>query len=245
MAKVFISYKYGDDQVWQGLDQKYWAEETNPETGLVTKETKATGRAYVNLLEEIIGKENILKGEKQDESLEGKSEPQIWEILKPRVHDSSVTLVVISPGMKDFSKPENEQWMPSEIRYSLCEYDRGGRTSATNALVGVVLPDVNGNYEYIFEKSSCQHCSHIRMINKVNNPYLFAVLRGNIFNRKNDDRSTCQGQFCSSVIYNGDHSYMHLVTLNEFIVNGKHQDHIDKALFIKENKELYDIEKTI
>jgi len=245
MAKIFITYKYGDDQVWQGLDSKYWAEETDKRTGLVRKETKATGRAYANFLEEIIGKENILKGEKQDESLKGKSENQIWELLKPRVHDSSVTLVIISPNMKDNYEPESEQYMPNEIRYSLCEYDRGELTSATNALIGVITPNRAGNYEYIYEKSNCPHCGHIRMLNKQTNPHLFGILKGNIFNHKNGNKSTCQGLYCNSIIYNGDHSYLHLVTLEEFIKDGKHQDHIDKALKIKENKDSYNVEKTM
>lgn len=244
MAKIFISYKYGDDQVWQGLDQKYWAEETDKITGVVTRETKATGRAYVNFLEEVIGKENTLKGEKGDESLAGKTEEQIWEILKPRVHDSTVTLVVISPGMKD-SEPEGEQWMPNEIRYSLWEVPRGEKTSATNALLGVIIPGRDGTYNYIYGKSNCPHCSHIRMLNKQANPYLFNILRGNIFNRKEDNGNACSGLYCNSTIYNGDHSYLHLVTLEDFTKDNKSQEHIDKALEIKENKDSYNVEKTM
>jgi hypothetical protein len=245
MAKVFISYKYGDDQVWQGLDQKFWAEETDKDTGVITKETKATGRAYVNLLEAVMGKENILKGEKQDESLKGKTEDQIWETLKPRVHDSSVTLVLISRGMKDFFEPEAEQWMPNEIRYSLWQVPRGEKTSATNALLGVIVPDRNGSYGYIYEKSSCSDCGHIKVLNHKTNPHLFNILRGNIFNRKNDNGNTCQGAYCSSTIYDGDHSYLHLLTMEEFLKDRKYQDHIDKALQIKENKDSYWVEKTM
>lgn len=245
MAKIFITYKYGDDQVFQGLDQRYWAEETNEQTGITIKETKATGRAYVNFLEEIIGKENVLKGEKQDESLQGKSEDQIWEILKPRVHDSSVTLVVISPRMKDAIEPEHEQWMPNEIRYSLWEVPRGDKTSATNALLGVILPDITGGYGYIYGKSSCPHCANVNLIDKQNNPHLFNILKGNIFNKNEDDGQRCVGGLCATTVYGEGHSYLHLVTLEEFIKDGKHQEHIDKALEIKENKDQYDIEKTM
>lgn len=245
MAKIFISYKYGDDQVWQGLDRKYWAKETDELTGLVTNESKATVRAYVNLIQDILGEENIHKGEKQDESLKGKSESQIWELLKPKVHDSSVTLVMISPSMKDFYEPESEQWIPNEIRYSLWEVSRGDKTSTTNALLGVILPDCDKKYEYVYEKSNCANCGHIRMLNKQTNPYLFNILKGNIFNRKNLNSNTCQGVFCNSIIYTGDHSYLHLVTLEEFLKDGKHQDHINKALEIKENFEQYNIEKTM
>lgn len=245
MAKIFISYKYGDNQVWQGLDQKYWAVEVNPWTGLDEKVNEVTVRAYVNFLEEILGQEHIHKGERQNESLVGKTEDQIWEILKPRVHDSSITLVVISPGMKDSFVPENEQWMPNEIRYSLWEVPRGEKTSATNALLGVILPDRNGSYNYIYERSNCDHCGNIRMLNKQRNPYLFNILKGNIFNRKYDSGTTCNGVYCDSTIYEGDHSYLHLVTLDEFVTDENHKQHVAKALEIKERKEQYKIEKTM
>ena len=241
MAKVFISYKYGDDQVSQNLDRKYWAEETDEITGIIKKETKATGRAYVNFLEEQIGKENILKSEKQNESLKGKSEEQIWEILKPKVHDSTVTLIIITQGMKDLNEVESEQWIPNEIRYSLWEVDRGEKTSTTNALLGVIIPNRDNNYDYIYEKSNCQCCGHIKMLNKQNNQYLFNILKGNIFNRKNDSGSHCNG--CGSTIFTGDHSYLYLVTFNDFI--GRSQEHIENSLRIKGNWNQYNIEKSM
>lgn len=244
MAKIFVSYKYGDDQVYQGLDSKYWAEERDELTGVVTKAVSATGRAYVNYIEELIGRDNIYKGERDGESLKGKSEAQIWELLKPKVHDSTVTLVAISRGMRNMYEPESEQWIPNEIRYSLREQTRGEKTSATNALLGVILPDVDGKYGYIYGKNDCSHCGHIRVLNKQDNPYLFNILKGNIFNHKSGHSGTCSGPFCTSVIYNGDHSYMHLVTLEEFLQAP--QMHIDKAVEIKDKGDQhYEIEKTI
>lgn len=150
MAKIFISYKYGDNQVDQSIDQNYWAVETNPFTRKEEKINEATGRAYVNRIQELLANGNdIYKGEKEDESLEGKTDEQIWDILKPRIHDSSVTLVIISKGMKDFLKIESNQWIPTEIRYSLWEMTNGGKRSTTNALLGVIIPDRDGSYGYI------------------------------------------------------------------------------------------------
>lgn len=243
MAKIFISYKYADDQVWQGLDSKYWAEEKEELTGVVAKAERATGRAYVNLLQEILGEENIYKGERQNESLAGKSDEYIWNALKPLVHDSTVTLVVISPGMKDRFEPESEQWMPNEIRYSLWEVQRGEKTSATNALLGVVIPDSSGGYGYIYSKSTCQHCAQINLINKQGNPYLFNILKGNIFNRKSDDGTDCPGGACGTKTYNEGHSYMHIVTLKQFLSDP--QAAIDKSLEIRANASNYNIEKTV
>lgn len=228
--KVFASYKFGDNQVYQGLDQKYWAEDA----------TEATVRGYLNWIEEVVGQDNIYKGESDGESLSGKTDEQIWEYLKPMVHDSTVTLVVISPGIKEVFVPEAEQWIPQEVRYSLWEVDRGERTSATNALLGVVLPDRNNSYDYVWGKSSCAHCQHIPMLNK---EHFFNILKGNIFNKKGDDGIQCQGGLCYSTIYDGDHSYFHLVSFPDFIVNPS--IHIDKALEIQSKKEEYEVEKSI
>ncbi|HAT68323.1 MAG: hypothetical protein A2481_02715 [Candidatus Yonathbacteria bacterium RIFOXYC2_FULL_47_9] len=243
MAKIFVSYKYGDNQVEQSLDYKYWAVEKNPYTGVETKSNEATGRAYANFIQEIIGENNTYKGEKQDESLEGKSEEQIWEHLKPRVHDSTVTLVIISRGMKDFYTPESDQWMPNEIRYSLWEVPRGEKTSATNALLGVIIPDRDGRYDYIYGKSNCPHCANINLIDKHNNTYLFNILRGNIFNRDKGGTKRCVGGVCSTTVYDEGHSYLHLVTLEQFKDAPEH--HVQKALEIKDNGDEYIIEKTI
>ncbi|MCH7883331.1 TIR domain-containing protein [Patescibacteria group bacterium] len=228
--KIFISYKYSDNMVDQGLDSKYWAEDTN----------EATGRGYVNYLEELIGKEHIYKGESDNEPLEGKTDEQIWAYLKPKVHDSSVTLIAISPGMKDIYESEAGQWIPQEVRYSLWEVERGDKTSATNALIGVILPDTNGSYRYIWGESNCAHCQHIRMFKKDS---LFNILHKNVFNKKNDDGNRCQGALCYSTIYDGDHSYLHLVNLNEFILNPN--THIEKVLEIKDKVAEYEVEKTI
>ncbi len=230
MSKIFASYKFGDNQVYQGLPQNYWAENAK----------EATSRGYLNWIEEVIGEDNIYKGESDGEPLVGKTDDQIWEYLKPMVHDSTITLVVISPGMKNFLEPETKQWMPQEIRYSLWEVDRGGRTSTTNALLGVVLPDRENSYDYIWTQSNCAHCQHIPMLNK---HYLFNILKQNIFNKKGDDGTQCQGLLCPSTIYDGDHSYLHLVSFVDFIT--KPQTAIDKALEIKDKGDEYEIEKTI
>lgn len=228
--KIFVSYKYGDNMVDQRLDRKYWADDA----------TEATGRGYANYFEELIGKEHVYKGESDEESLEGKTDEQIWEYLKPRVHDSSVTLIVISPGIKNTYESEESQWIPQEVRYSLWEVERGDKTSATNALLGVILPDRNGSYEYIWGKSNCAHCQHIRMFKRDS---LFSILHKNVFNKKSDNGKQCQGPLCYSTIYDGDHSYLHLINFDEFISNPN--THIEKALEIQGKIAEYEVEKTI
>jgi len=228
--KIFVSHKFGDNQVDQSLDQKYWAEDAN----------EATGRGYVNRIEEVVGQDNIYKGESDGESLVGKIDKQIWEYLKPKIHDSTVTIVAISRGMKDVSTVEADQWIPQEIRYSLWENDRGGRTSVTNALLGVIIPDRGGGIGYVWGNGNCDNCRNISIL-KVD--CLFGILHRNIFNKKADKGQQCRGLFCGTRIFTGNHSYLHLISFDEFIKDP--DTHITKALEIQTNKDNYDIEKTI
>lgn len=77
-----------------------------------------------------------------------KSEDYIWEHLKDKIYDSTVTIVLVSPNMKEPNKCERNQWIPWELSYSVKKTTRGGRTSQRNALLVVILPDKNGEYSY-------------------------------------------------------------------------------------------------
>lgn len=99
--KVFVSYKYADNKVAM-LKYKYFT----------------TVRDYVDVLEVLIGSNNIYKGEQNDEDLSHLKEDTIWDKLKDRIYDSSVTVVLISKGMMT-SHWDKFQWITWEIRYSL------------------------------------------------------------------------------------------------------------------------------
>ena len=90
----------------------------------------------------------IYKGEKPDEDLSKLSEGRIWEILKDKIFDSSLTIVFISPCMNEIGKSEKNQWIPREIVYSLREQSRNKQNSLSNSLLYVVLPDTNNRYDY-------------------------------------------------------------------------------------------------
>ena len=133
--KIFVSYKYWDFDVKRlpGYSMTY------PHV-----------RDYVDYIEDrITTKTNdIYKGEHDDEDLSDKTENYIWEKIKNKIYDSSLTIVLISPKMKDDYKWERNQWIPWEISYSLRETPRNDRCSHSNAILGVVLPDENGSYDY-------------------------------------------------------------------------------------------------
>ena len=134
--KIFVSYKYKDSNVEELEDavSPTWPND------------------YVSYIQEHIindKSDNIYKGEQSDDDLSDKSEDYIWEHLKDKIYDSTVTIVLVSPNMKEPNKWERNQWIPWEISYSVKKTTRGGRTSQRNALLVVILPDKNNDIKDI------------------------------------------------------------------------------------------------
>ncbi len=147
--KVFVSYKYKDDGVKKipNILGPTWVCD------------------YVNYIQHyILSDSDIYKGEKSDEDISSWGDDAIWEHLKTKIYDSSITIVLISPNMKEPFKYQRSQWIPWEISYSLRETTRNDRTSHNNAILAVILPDKTGSYSY-FSKDN-----------------LFPILKSNIDN---------------------------------------------------------------
>lgn len=145
--KVFVSYKFRDNDVkmLSGVTQPTWPCD------------------YVDYIKEkVLSADDIYKGENSDEDISSWSEYAIWEHLKEKIYDSSITIVLISPNMKEPNKWQRSQWIPWEISYSVRETIRNDRKSHRNAILAVILPDKAGSYDYY---------------NKNN---LFPILRDNI-----------------------------------------------------------------
>ena len=145
--KIFISYKYKDTDVRQDLLINFYQH----------RQTRV--RDYVDKLQEMIGEENINKGEKDGEDMSVLEDETIQSVLGDKIYDSSITLVLISPNMKDPNLSETEQWIPWEISYSLREQSRKGRTSKSNAIMAIVLPDANNRYDYYLQEHTCLYCN--------------------------------------------------------------------------------------
>ncbi len=175
--KIFVSYKYVDDQV----ENLVW-------------NTNATVRDYVDKFEEKVdSSDDIYKGESDDEDLSDLEDDTIWEKLKDRIYNSSVTIVFLSPGMKESWKADRDQWIPWEVSYSLKETTRKNKkgesvTSHSNAMLAVVLPDTSGSYSWYLESRSC--CDSKCTTHHTDK--LFTIIKKNKFNRiKNGSKRTC------------------------------------------------------
>lgn len=222
--KIFVSYKFADSRVKN-----------------LSFYENLTVRDYVTKFEEIVDpSDDIYKGESDGEDLSKLSEETIWKKLKDRIYDSSITVVFISPGMKESGKTEKNQWIPWEISYSLKEVSRKNKngdavTSRSNAMVAVVLPDENGSYSYYLESRNC--CENGCTTHHTDK--LFTILRKNKFNLKDANKKVCD---TGSTIWYGECSYIKAVKWSDFISNystyiesaSKRQDNIDDYEICKE-----------
>jgi hypothetical protein len=214
--KIFVSYKYADGQV-RNLPNNFYT----------------TARDYVDVLQsKLDNSDHIYKGEDDGEDLGSLADSTIGSKLGDKIFDSSVTIVFISKGMKE-AKLDKDQWIPWEISYSLKEQSRQGRTSKTNAVLAVVLPDEWCSYDY-FMKHNPDCNSTIYMTD-----VLFDILRDNMFNIKQPSTRTCNG----TTIYEGYYSYIYTVKWDNFI--GNINTYIDIAVRIWGEKDKYNIRKNV
>lgn len=216
--KIFVSYKFTDDQVANLAGQ-----------------SNSIVRDYVDKLENHLGPNyQIYKGGYSGES---PSEETVWEKLRDRVLDSTMTIIFISPGMIVPSVGERDQWIPWEVSFSLRTTERkrpngDSYTGSPNAMLAVVLPDPSGSYDYYLQRSTC--CAEGCTIH--HNHRIFAIMRDNMFNRKSEDKRICDVR---STIWRGEHSYIRSIRWRDFIENP--ESYITAAYNRQEHIEDYDI----
>ncbi len=220
--KVFVSYKYLDNQV-QTLSQSY------PD--------KTTARHYVDELQDKLEEEDhINKGEDDDEDMGTLADSTIGSKLGDKIFDSSITIVLISKGMKE-NKPEKEQWIPWEISYSLSQQSREGGRSKTNGVLAVVIPDEKGIYEHFIKENTCPKCNCRTLLTNS----LFKILSDNMFNIKNPEFSDCDNHVGYKP-YTGYSSYIYSVKWEDFIKNVN--KYVEIADYTRQNINQYELVKT-
>ena len=205
--KVFISYKYSDNSV---LNLKPY--------GIFG----TTARDYVDIIQNKLKSDgiHIYKGENNNESLADFKTETIRSELADRIFDSSVTIVLVSPNMKDIGKAEKDQWIPWEIAYSLRNKSRSDNKSKRNAILLVILPDKSGSYNYVESDYFNPHSFYFDIIQKnldnLHTPYTAYKLK-----------NTCSK------------SYMLRCNWNEFISNPN--GWIEAAIEIRNKQDKYNI----
>lgn len=198
VLKIFISYKYSDSSVKR-----------------LSPYQEATARDYVDILQAKLAKDgiHINKGEKDNESLAQFKDETIQTKLSDKIFDSSVTIVLLSPNMKEWWNSESEQWIPWEIAYSIKNKKRALSSSKRNAILLVALPDWNGNYNYTDQP-------------------------GFYFNIINNNRNNLKYSYPANYLTpNCSQSYMLKCNWDKFISNIN--DWINAAVEIKENADKY------
>lgn len=115
------------------------------------------------------------KGETSDSpDLSDTSTANIKRALSDMMYDTSVTIVIISPHMKE------SKWIDWEIEYCLKDETRKDRTSHTNGVVGVIMK-YNGGYDWFVNHFT--NCHGTPVVN-YNNGFLYPIIYNNHFNSK-------------------------------------------------------------
>ena len=219
--KIFVSYKYADDQVANLPGQ--W---------------NSIARDYVNKLAELlVAAGHICKAEPDGTDLSQLKDETIEDKLRDRIFDSTMTIVLISPNMEESGTAERDQWIPWEVSFSLKRTSRkrenGERyTSNPNAMLAVVLPDVSGSYSYFLEKKSCcaEGCTAIQT------DKTFDIIRRNMFNLKSGSNRVCN---TGSTVWRGEASYIRSVKWCDFIAGIN--SYINDSYVRQENIDSYKI----
>jgi hypothetical protein len=81
--------------------------------------------------------------------------------------------------------------------------------SHRNAILAVVLPDKQGNYEYALKSNTCCETGCTTYIRD----WMFTIIKENLFNRKQANIVSCQN---NTRIWRGEYSYIPMVRWDYF-----------------------------
>jgi len=159
------------------------------------------------ILDKLGGDARYYKGETAESpDMTNDTVDRIKNNLKNMIFGTSVTVVIISPNIK------NSDWIDWEIEYSLKEYKRQSTTSKTNGVIGVIMKH-NGSYDWLVSNNQNSDGCSTRYIDQSK---LYDIIHGNRYNLDTDDKYSCPT--CQSFDQlNG--SYIALVEEERFLQN--------------------------
>lgn len=168
------------------------------------------------------------QGETSDSpDLTDTSTENIKRSLMDKMYNTSVTIVVVSPNMKQ------SKWIDWEIEYCLKEIAREGRTSKTNGVVGVIQKR-GGNYAWF--KNALQNPDG-HTASSYNDHLVYSILTKNRFNQ-NPKLYVCNA--CKT-INRLTGSYISYIEEDEFLRDP--QAFIENAYDKSEDVDGYDLTK--
>lgn len=158
-------------------------------------------------------------------NMSDKTTEYIKDKLKDMIYSTSVTILVISPNLKD------SNWIDWEIEYSLKQIKRGDRTSSTNGVLGVVMK-CNGDFSWL-RPNTTNSDGHTAILTK--NEYLYDII---VNNRFNQDPKEYSCNVCENVDFLTG-SYISLINEDDFFNNPN--KYIDNAYDKSKNTNNYNI----
>jgi hypothetical protein len=156
---------------------------------------------------ESLGKDaSYYKGETSDSpDLTDTSTENIKKNLKDMMFDTSVTIVIISPNMKE------SKWIDWEIEYCLKNITRKDRTSHTNGVVGVIMK-VDGKYDWFkYSTTNSDNCS----VSSYHDFKTFDIINKNRYNQ-DPKKYSCDKCKCVNALTG---SYIAFVEEDDFLGN--------------------------
>ena len=156
--KTFISYKYSEAQELRDAIIKAMGEDASYYQGETSDSPDLTDTST----------ENIKKH------------------LRDMMFDTSVTIVIISPHMKE------SKWIDWEIEYCLKKNPRKNRTSQRNGVVGVIMK-VDGSYDW-FRYTIIKEDGH--QVSGYNEEFVYPIISKN---RINQDPMVYHCEKCKSI----------------------------------------------
>ena len=100
-----------------------------------------------------------------------------------------------------------------------------------NAVIGVVLPDETGTYDWYYTYNpNCNSTTHHTNL-------LFKILSSNMFNLWEKETRECNG---SIITISNEPSFIKTVKWSDFMFNDNYNFYLDEAIEIRDNKALYD-----
>lgn len=170
------------------------------------------------------------KGETSESpDLSDTSTENIKKNLRDMMFDTSVTIIILSPNMKE------SKWIDWEIEYCLKKITRKDRTSQRNGLVGVISK-VKGSYDWLkYRTTNSDGC----VVSNYHTEKLYDIINNNRFNQT---PKVYKCNTCNCIDYLTG-SYIAFIEEDDFLANP--QKYIDNAYEKSENDASgYDIKPT-